>query len=594
MLLVLCGVAIARGEVVGSHIASASRAVVSADLFQDARAQAAIEDAGASRYILNSSTEALHAEQAAAAALDQTLASISTSEHGTSAGPLRQLAAQHATYDGLARQMVDLVDSDQADAARRVLAEMESLSNQIDVQLGALEESHHLVAVARLRTLDREATLLRIGTPIALVLAMLVLGGSALVNRANRRSMQQQALHDALTGLPNRLLFADRASHALAAGRRTGSEPVVMMLDLDRFKEVNDTLGHREGDRLLVGVAERLIGSVRPGDTVARLGGDEFAILLVDGGIGAGSLAAARILKALEPPFDLDGVTVSIEASIGLATTGDLSGSLGAADAVLAADLLRHADIAMYEAKAQRCGYRSFAGDDNAPPARLAMLGELRNALDNDELVLHYQPKVAADTGELIGVEALVRWQHPTRGLLQPAEFIGLAESTTLIQRLTTIVIDKALALVRERLEDGVRLPVAVNISARSLLNSGFPATIADQLDHAGVPAQLLCLELTESTMMSDPDKALGVIRELHAMGVRLSVDDFGTGYSSMAYLKVLPVDEIKIDRSFVTHMTTDNDDAMLVQSAIDLGHNLGLSVVAEGVEDSATLIALK
>ena len=224
----------------------------------------------------------------------------------------------------------------------------------------------------------------------------------------------------------------------------------------------------------------------------------------------------------------------------------------------------------------------------------MSTLSELRVALDRGELVLHYQPKVATDTGDLIAVEALVRWQHPQRGLLPPAEFLELAEGTALIHRLTNIVVDKALSFCRRWLDQGTRLPVAVNVSARSLLDKTFATNIAARLTAHDVPADLLWIELTEGTIMSDPDRAIGVLNDLHSLGVHLSVDDFGTGYSSMTYLKVLPVDELKIDRSFVTGMTTSRSDAVLVKSAIDLGHNLGLSVVAEGVEDADTLAALR
>jgi EAL domain-containing protein (putative c-di-GMP-specific phosphodiesterase class I) len=249
----------------------------------------------------------------------------------------------------------------------------------------------------------------------------------------------------------------------------------------------------------------------------------------------------------------------------------------------------------MYEAKRNRCGFlHYFPGVACSTPARLTLLGELRQAFDRDELVLHYQPKVAADTGELLGVEALVRWQHPIHGLLGPDQFIALAEGTTLIHRLTSIVLDKALHHSRDWLDRGIALPVAVNVSARTLLDHGFAASVAAQLLAADVPPYLLCLELTESTIMSDPEGALAVLKQLHDMFVRLSVDDFGTGYSSMAYLKVLPVDELKVDRSFVKDMTRDTGDSVLVQSAVDLGHNLGLTVVAEGVEDLETLMALQ
>jgi diguanylate cyclase (GGDEF)-like protein len=437
----------------------------------------------------------------------------------------------------------------------------------------------------------------QVGTLVAgPIAALLLLVGLYLVVRGNLRAMRHHGLHDALTGLPNRLLFADRAAHALAAASRSGAQPTVMMLDLDRFKEVNDTLGHHAGDVLLVQVAARLAGVIRPSDTVARFGGDEFAVLLPEVEVLAATGVAERILKALEDPFKLDGVSVSVEASVGIANASGADQSVAHGSATeQVEELLRHADIAMYQAKASRCGYTYFTADsDQATTTHLAVLGELRAALERDELVLHYQPKTSVVTGELVGVEALVRWQHPTRGLLGPDEFIGLAEGTTLIHRLTAIVISKALQFTRVWLDRGVRLPVAVNVSARTLLDRGFPAAVADQLTRAGVPAELLCVEITEGTIMTDPDRSIGILRELRAIGVRLSVDDFGTGYSSMSYLKILPVDELKVDRSFVSDLTQNVNDAVLVQSAIDLGHNLGLSVVAEGVEDAATLGALK
>ena len=396
------------------------------------------------------------------------------------------------------------------------------------------------------------------------------------------------AMHDALTGLPNRLLFADRASHALQAAHRDGSQPAVLMLDLDRFKEVNDTLGHAYGDLLLQQVAERLSGLLRPSDTVARFGGDEFTVLLTDGGSEAGVNVATRIAAALETPFLLGDTTVSVEASVGIAAAP-------AVDQPTLEELLRQADIAMYKAKTDRCGFAHYTScNDDGTPDRLTLIGELRQALDYEELVVHYQPKIAVDNGDLLGVEALVRWQHPTRGLLPPGEFIALAEGSTLIKRLTTFVIDTALRRCRGWLDQGLRLPVAVNISARSLGDPDFPAIIGYQLAHAYVPAELLMIEITEGTMMTYPSLALGILQKLRDIGVGLSVDDYGTGYSSMAYLKNLPVDELKIDRVFVKGLTTDPRDAILVQSAIDLGHNLGLSVLAEGVEDETTLTALK
>ena len=464
-----------------------------------------------------------------------------------------------------------------------------------DYWKGMTEAFNHLDADARQQS--DWAQHWQVGTLVAgPIAALLLLVGLYLVVRANLRAMRHQGLHDALTGLPNRLLFADRAAHALAAASRSGAQPTVMMLDLDRFKEVNDTLGHHAGDVLLVQVAARLAGVIRPSDTIARFGGDEFAVLLPEVEVLAATGVAERIFNALEDPFKLDGVSVSVEASVGIAhaSGADQSVTRGSATEQVE-ELLRQADIAMYQAKAGRCGYTYFTADsDQATTTHLAVLGELRAALERDELVLHYQPKTSVVTGELVGVEALVRWQHPNRGLLGPDEFIGLAEGTTLIHRLTAIVINKALHFTRTWLDQGVRLPVAVNVSTRTLLDRGFPAAVADQLTRAGVPAELLCVEITEGTIMTDPDRSIGILRELRAIGVRLSVDDFGTGYSSMSYLKILPVDELKVDRSFVRDMTREVNDTILVQSAIDLGHNLGLSVVAEGVEEVATLDALK
>jgi D-xylose transport system permease protein len=402
------------------------------------------------------------------------------------------------------------------------------------------------------------------------------------------REATQLAMHDALTGLPNRLLFADRAAQVLAAARRDGGMPVVLMLDLDGFKEVNDTLGHQHGDLLLQQVAQRLSALMRQNETVARFGGDEFTVLLNEGGSQAGAGVAMRIASALEQPFHLGEATVGVEASIGIATAA-------MHEEPTLEELLRQADIAMYKAKADRSGFAHFAAcNDDGTPGRLKLIGELRQGLDREELVLHYQPKIAVHGGELLGVEALVRWQHPSRGLLLPAEFIALAEGSTLIHRLTALVLDMALRFARTCLDQGLRLPIAVNISARSLFDPDFPTIIADRLAQAGVSADLLTIEITEGTVMAYPDLALDILTKLRDMGVQLSVDDYGTGYSTMAYLKNLPVHELKIDRSFITNLTIDHNDAVIVKSAMDLGHNLGLSIVAEGVEDEATLLALR
>ncbi|MDP9221288.1 MAG: bifunctional diguanylate cyclase/phosphodiesterase [Actinomycetota bacterium] len=593
VLVAASGVAIFGSRAISQETASAKTAARASDLYQEARFWAARQDAKLNEYLMNGDPNAKDLYEEAAESLTNSLTKI---ESVQDAPAIRGLLDDQRTYTAQAVKLFALADSGDTETVDDIQRfQTEPILDRMTEVIAALEAQHHAAATAQLEAVRVHAAALDVGTPSVLALVLLLLLGLSSVSRAYRRNVEEQALHDALTGLPNRTLFADRAAHALRSAARAGAQPAVIMLDLDRFKEVNDTLGHHQGDQLLIEVAARIAAVLRPTDTVARLGGDEFAVLLADGGLEGAHRAAARIAEALEASFTLDGVTVSVEASLGV-SAHDVATADSAVDAAArAAELLRHADMAMYDAKMGHTGISDFRGEsEGARPARLALLGELREALNRDELVLHYQPKVAAGSGQLLGVEALVRWQHPTQGLLPPSEFIPVAEATTLIQRLTLIVVDKALAMSREWLDRGVRMPVAVNVSARSLLDLSFPDAIAAALARAGVPPGLLCLELTESTIMHDPDRALSIMQDLRTIGVRLSVDDFGTGYSSMAYLKILPVDELKVDRSFVSQMNTSIDDTMLVQSAIDLGHNLGMSVVAEGVEDKQTLLALK
>jgi diguanylate cyclase (GGDEF)-like protein len=601
LLLLVCSVALLGSRQLHSTINRAQSASTTGDLYQDARYFAAQEDAELTTFRIDHTATARIAHDHAATSLDNTLNLIKGNAAAGSADRTSadKILALHQQYQALIGRVFRLLDTNHAGRATALEnVRVSPILHSLTKNLSTFEEAHHVVVVAQLNAAHRDGAVLQIGTPVLLGLILLLLWAFMLVTRDYRRMVERQALHDALTGLPNRLLFADRVGHALAAAGRTGAQPVVMLLDLDRFKDVNDTLGHHHGDQLLIELAARLQSSIRPVDTVARLGGDEFAVLLSDGGETAGTLAARRILTSLERPFNLAGITVGVEASIGIASANASNLEPTAVDSAADArmpDLLQHADTAMFQAKKDRDGYRHYVpGQDGSTTAHLTLLGELRQALDRDELVVHYQPKVAVDTGGLLGVEALVRWQHPTRGLLTPGEFIDLAEGTTLIHRLTDVVLSKALALTRRWLDEGIQVPVAVNVSARSLLDQGFPARVTEQLIAAKVPASMLCLELTESTIMSDPDGALAILHRLHDMGVRLSVDDFGTGYSSMAYLKVLPVDELKVDRSFVKDMTSNESDNILVQSAVDLGHNLGLSVVAEGVEDQQTLAAVQ
>ncbi|HEX6025329.1 MAG TPA: EAL domain-containing protein [Solirubrobacter sp.] len=409
-----------------------------------------------------------------------------------------------------------------------------------------------------------------------------------IVSLASRR-LRRQATHDALTGLPNRVLLEDRIERALAAASRSDGEVAVLFIDLDRFKEINDTLGHSYGDQLLRQVAARLSEVVRHGDTLARLGGDEFAVLLpsVQSRADVESVAA-RLRDALHRSFAAEGMTLDVEASIGIAVSPDHGTTVD--------DLLASADVAMYSAKERKAGAVFFDPAERVnTPSRLTVLGDLRRALEaDDQLLLHFQPKYALDDERLIGVEALLRWRHPERGNVPPAEFIEIAEGTGIILTLTDRVLHEALAQSRQWLDAGHAVPIAVNLSTRCLLDAEFPALVQRRLDEHGVPPSLLRLEVTESAVMGDPARAADILRRLHDLGVSLSIDDFGTGYTSMAYLRRLPVDELKVDRSFVMGMTDNEHDAVLVRTAIDLGHNLGLTVVAEGVEAPAHVSALR
>jgi diguanylate cyclase (GGDEF)-like protein len=472
--------------------------------------------------------------------------------------------------------------------AKGQTAEVEQLDReQVQPAFAALLEAqaaarHHYRTMAE--RANRRADL---GGQLILLVAAISIG--ALVWRFQRARSQaagrfaHQALHDPLTGLPNRILLRDRTGQAIRQADRELVPIALLLLDLDRFKEVNDTLGHHYGDQLLVQVGQRMRAALRGVDTVARLGGDEFAVLLPKITTGEGAVTVARKLQAaFEEPFTLEQVSLEVEASIGLALYPDHGSDPD--------ELLQRADIAMYAAKQTHAGFMVFDPKlDQHSPRKLTLLGELRRAIDTEQLVLHYQPKVDTQTGQLLGVEALVRWQHPTHGLIPPGEFIPLAEHTGLITPLTHYVLDAALRQCRAWQQAGYELSVAVNISARRMLDLEFPDEVAGLLARCEVPARLLVLEITESTMMADPQHALEVLSRLHAMGVQLSIDDFGTGYSSMAYLKNLPVDELKVDRSFVSHMIGSTSDAVIVRSTVDLGRNLGLRVVAEGVEDQAT-----
>ncbi len=409
---------------------------------------------------------------------------------------------------------------------------------------------------------------------------------AALLSQAELNA--HQALHDALTGLANRTLFRSLIDHAVKPRRRTDARAAVLVMDLDGFKEINDSLGHAAGDELLVELGRRLKAALRSSDTVARLGGDEFGVLLPQARIPADVLrAVTRMQAAVGSPITIQGLSLSLEASIGIALYPD--------DGRDVETLLQCADGAMYHAKREKSGWAFYDPSRvRHDTARLTLTNELRHALDQRELVLYYQPKAILADGEVHAVEALLRWNHPLRGLVPPDEFIPMAQQTSLIKPLTLYVIDEALRQCRSWQDDGLRLAIAVNLSARTLVDADFPTQVAGLLERWHVDPALLEFEITESAMLADPLRTKVILEQLSAMGIRLSVDDFGTGYSSLAYLKRLPVNEIKVDRSFVMNMDEDEDDATIVRSTIDLGRNLGLDVVAEGVENERVWDRLK
>ncbi len=391
-----------------------------------------------------------------------------------------------------------------------------------------------------------------------------------------------EARHDALTGLPGRTLFESIAAEAVR-NQRPDAVTSVLMLDLDRFKEVNDTLGHHAGDDLLVQFATRMSALLEQDDVLARLAGDEFAILCHRPDQDAVVEFARTCARVGSEPVTLDGLEIVVTVSVGVA-------QITAVD-VDALQPMRRADIAMYNAKWQRTGVEHYRDEiDRRTPARLSMLGDLRSAIETDQLDVVYQPKLDLVTGRIVGAEALLRWEHQSRGVVAPTEFVRVAEDTGLIKELTDLVLARGIAMLRTFDEHGLDLGLAVNLSTHDLFDSKLPERVRAYLDDNGVRASALTLEITESSLFVDAPRTRGTIDELHDVGLRLAIDDYGTGYSSLAYLRRLPVHELKIDQSFVSGMLSDPHDEVIVRSTIDLGHNLGLMVVAEGVESVAML----
>ena len=395
------------------------------------------------------------------------------------------------------------------------------------------------------------------------------------------------AYSDTLTNLPNRALFDDRLNSTVARSLRKGESFAAIVLDLDRFKYINDVLGHESGDFVLKEVATRLNTTLRPYDTVARLGGDEFALLLQDVTDQDVLAAVSRISSIFDEPVTLNNQPIDISCSIGIANYPEHGED--------ASTLLRRADMAMYSAKRSDKIFAFY--DPNCDEHReehLSLLSEIKRAIEKDELQLFFQPKVTLGDSSVLSVETLLRWQHPSRGLIPPSEFIPFAEQTGAIRLITRWLITKAMIQARNWIDQGLMVKISVNISARDLLDVDFSKYVSKRLEENNVRPEMICMEITESALMEDPVKARRTVEELHNLGLSISIDDYGTGYSSLAYVKNLPVNELKIDREFIKNMIDNKEDIAIVRSTIELGHNLGLTVVAEGIEHEEEMQMLK
>jgi diguanylate cyclase (GGDEF)-like protein len=576
-----------------------SHALVVDSLFSEARIAIAMQEVNLRHYQVEPSVAVEQRfAQVARTAVD-TLTRIATDDSGQARADALRLREEQVAYQVLAERLIAMIaDSDpkhiQLDRLE-VTPAFYTLQDDVD----AVSRAYHDDAQLQVAALRRTQVRLLIGTSVGFGVGLTLVGMILRLVLGYQRKLVEQAaasrhlaLHDPLTGLPNRTLFGQRLHSALAGlTGPDGDQVALMIIDLNGFKAVNDTLGHHAGDLVLRESGRRLAEGVGAGGVVARLGGDEFAVLLPRvPGVTAATEIAERLVASLRRDFLLDEGQAAISGSLGIAL-GPLH---GAGD-----ELFRHADAAMYRAKGNGGGVAVYdAAEDTETPDRMQLFADLRALLDSGDpggqLRLYYQPQVRLSDGVVTSAEALVRWEHPVRGLLLPGTFLPVAESRGLEVRLTDHLLGLGVRQAAGWWRAGHPYRVAVNVSPGCLIDAGFVARVLSTVAAAGLPPELLCLELTETSIMDDPERAVRALHEIREHGIGVSVDDFGTGFSSLAQLRRVPADELKVDRTFVRDLTPGTPDAVMVRSAIDLGHNLGLSVVAEGVEDVAALLRLR